>query len=207
MFRSVVNAIESPLAANSFMQIVRWRRKPRWLPVAKSKIFRVPERKVECPKERAELLRLHANYKTQLRAVRGFLMNDTIAREATSTADHLIISPEQMEEEFRQCCEVNDKWNSEIAVIRNQRLQQERDAHKELILQRLDAKNERLSSRRQSAEELVRLEKIRSKSMITPENIDRAIEEALAETKDFNFAIDLGGRILRNEPAVEEKKV
>lgn len=199
MLRTAVSAFESPIQSAAFLQLVRWRRKPRWLPVAKSKLFRVPERKVEDPMERAELMRLHANYKTQLRAVRGFLMADTNAREATSTADHLIISPEQMEEEFRQCSEVNDKWNAQIAQVRNQRLAIEREAQRELILQRLDAKKDRTASRRISAEELVRLEKERVKSLITPANIDQAIEQALAETKDYNFAIDLSGKIYRSE--------
>lgn len=199
MLRTAVSAFESPIQSAAFLQLVRWRRKPRWLPVAKSKLFRVPERKVEDPMERAELMRLHANYKTQLRAVRGFLMADTNAREATSTADHLIISPEQMEEEFRQCSEVNDKWNAEIAQVRNQRLAIEREAQRELILQRLDALKDRTASRRVSAEELVRLEKERVKSLITPANIDQAIEAALAETKDYNFAIDLSGKIYRSE--------
>lgn len=199
MLRTAVSAFENPIQSAAFLQLVRWRRKPRWLPVAKSKLFRVPERKVEDPMERAELMRLHANYKTQLRAVRGFLMADTNAREATSTADHLIISPEQMEEEFRQCSEVNDKWNAEIAQVRNQRLAMEREAQRELILQRLDALKDRTASRRVSAEELVRLEKERVKSLITPANIDQAIEAALAETKDYNFAIDLSGKIYRSE--------
>lgn len=199
MLRTAVSAFESPIQSAAFLQLVRWRRKPRWLPVAKSKLFRVPERKVEDPMERAELMRLHANYKTQLRAVRGFLMADTNAREATSTADHLIISPEQMEEEFRQCSEVNDKWNAEIAQVRNQRLAIEREAQRELILQRLDALKDRTASRRVSAEELVRLEMERVKSLITPANIDHAIEAALAETKDYNFAIDLSGKIYRSE--------
>ena len=45
------------------IQTVRWRRKPRWLPVAKSKLFRVPERVKQSPEESAELLRLHNVYK------------------------------------------------------------------------------------------------------------------------------------------------
>lgn len=45
------------------LEFVRWRRKPRWLPTAKSKLFRVPERKQQSPEEKAELLRLHNNYK------------------------------------------------------------------------------------------------------------------------------------------------
>lgn len=45
------------------LEFVRWRRKPRWLPVAKSKLFRVPERKKQSAEEKSELLRLHNNYK------------------------------------------------------------------------------------------------------------------------------------------------
>lgn len=206
MLRSVVcqrlwGAIETSNVgvtnAGGALQLVRWRRKPRWLPIAKSKMFRVPERKKEDPIERAELMRLHANYKTQLRAVRAYLIKETKEHEATSTSDHLIISPEEMEEEFRRCVELNDQWNKDIAVVREQRLAQERVEKRELILQRLDAKEERLASKRQSIEALVRIEKERSKTFITVANIDQAIEQALADKKDYNFAIDLSGKIYR----------
>lgn len=201
MFRTVaLGVFESPIQSGGVLQLVRWRRKPRWLPMAKSKLFRVPERPSQDPMERTELMRLHAHYKTQLRAVRGFLMTDTNAREATSTADHLIISPEQMEAEFQQCAEINNKWNAEISLIRNSRLQLERDDQHQQIQQRLMAKDERIATRRTAAEELVRIEKERSKALITADNIDEAIEKALADTVDFNFAIDLGGKIYRSDP-------
>lgn len=48
---------------NLALEFVRWRRKPRWLPVAKSKVFRVPERKHQTEEERVELMRLHNQYK------------------------------------------------------------------------------------------------------------------------------------------------
>lgn len=58
------NSLEHNIQTNSVRVIsVRWRRKPRWLPVAKSKIFRVPERKKQDPDEKAELMRLNNNYK------------------------------------------------------------------------------------------------------------------------------------------------
>lgn len=44
------------------VQSVRWR-KPISLGTAKSKLFRVPERRIEDPEERAELFRLNSNYK------------------------------------------------------------------------------------------------------------------------------------------------
>lgn len=44
-------------------QSVRWRRKPRWIPTAPSKIFRVPERTVLSPLFDKEWLRLNNNYR------------------------------------------------------------------------------------------------------------------------------------------------
>jgi small subunit ribosomal protein S26 len=49
---------------------VRWKRKPRWLPVAKSKMFRIPERPKIPENERIELKRLNDRYNTHMRAVR-----------------------------------------------------------------------------------------------------------------------------------------
>jgi len=49
---------------------VRWKRKPRWLPVAKSKMFRIPERPKIPENEKIELKRLHDRYNTHMRAVR-----------------------------------------------------------------------------------------------------------------------------------------
>lgn len=205
MFRRLISAVDSsPFITSGQLQLVRWRRKPRWLPVAKSKLFRVPERKAEDPIERAELMRLHANYKTQLRAVRSFLINNS-QREVSSQADHLIVSPEELEEDFKQCSLVNDQWNQEIAEIRNKRLAAEREAQIELVAQRLEAKSERIALKKDTAERLVRIEKERAKTLITPENIDKAIEAALAETKDYNFAIDLSGNVYRNEEAPAPK--
>lgn len=59
------------LTANGFnisnnpacVQSVRWRRKPRWLPMAKSKLFKIPPRPVMPEEEKHEWLRLNNNYK------------------------------------------------------------------------------------------------------------------------------------------------
>jgi hypothetical protein len=52
------------------VQCVRWKRKPRWLPVAKSKLFRIPQRPEIDASEESELRRLHDRYRTQMHAVR-----------------------------------------------------------------------------------------------------------------------------------------
>lgn len=70
MLKSLITSLAGPVqsvynvsAGPASVQCVRWRRKPRWIPTAKSKMFKVPERKHEDPEERSELMRLHQNYK------------------------------------------------------------------------------------------------------------------------------------------------
>ncbi|XP_017111993.1 probable 28S ribosomal protein S26, mitochondrial [Drosophila elegans] len=181
---------------NSFaLEFVRWRRKPRWLPVAKSKMFRVPERKKQTEEERTELMRLHNQYKTQLRSVRQFLREEVVRHEETSTADHIVLTPEQEEAEFQKCLDVNAAWNATIAKERDQRLAKEREEKVAYVQERLDARQVREEERKEQANQRVLLEIERSKTYITKETLDAAIETALANPVDHNFAIDLAGNL------------
>lgn len=56
-----------------YMQCIRWKRKPIWLPTAKSKIFRVPKRPVLPAEDKDELQRLYNNYKTYMSSLRYVL--------------------------------------------------------------------------------------------------------------------------------------
>ncbi|XP_023170641.2 probable 28S ribosomal protein S26, mitochondrial [Drosophila hydei] len=184
--------------SNNFaLEFVRWRRKPRWLPVAKSKLFRVPERKKQSEEERTELMRLHNHYKTQLRSVRQYLREEVVRQQETSTADHIVLTPEQEEAEFQRCVEINAAWNAKIAIEREKRLAKEREEKVAYVQERLDARRVREEERRERADERVRFEIEQSKSFITRENLDAAIETALANPVDHNFAIDLAGNMIK----------
>lgn len=68
MFKSVIkpvnDVVRSSLSSHlASVQCVQYHRKPRWMPIAKSKMFRVPERRPQDPDESAELMRLHNRYK------------------------------------------------------------------------------------------------------------------------------------------------
>ncbi|XP_017863592.1 PREDICTED: probable 28S ribosomal protein S26, mitochondrial [Drosophila arizonae] len=184
--------------SNNFaLEFVRWRRKPRWLPVAKSKLFRVPERKKQTEEERTELMRLHNHYKTQLRSVRQYLREEVVRQQETSTADHIVLTPEQEEAEFQRCVEVNAAWNAKIAKEREVRLAKEREEKVAYVQERLEAGKLREEERRERANERVRYEIEQSKTFITRENLDEAIETALANPVDYNFAIDLAGNMIK----------
>ncbi|XP_058976244.1 small ribosomal subunit protein mS26-like [Musca domestica] len=189
-------ATEGKVGSSGFsLEFVRWRRKPRWLPTAKSKLFRVPERKQQSPEEKAELLRLHNNYKTQLRSVRQYLREENQRIAETSSADHFVLTPEQEEAEFQRCLQENEKWNREVAALREQRLAREHQEKQQYVQERLRLAEEREEERMEKIEALVRKEKELSKTFITRENLDAAIEQALANPIDYNFSIDLQGNL------------
>ncbi|KAH8260888.1 hypothetical protein KR044_000019 [Drosophila immigrans] len=200
MLRQLLNPslTAAKTGSNDFaLEFVRWRRKPRWLPVAKSKVFRVPERKKQTEEERTELMRLHNQYKTQLRSVRQYLRAEVIRHEETSTADHIVLTPEQEEAEFQQCIDINAAWNAKIAGERELRLAKERDEKIAYVQERLEAGKLREEERRERADEHVRREIEQSKTFVTRANLDEAIETALANPVDHNFAIDLAGNLYR----------
>ncbi|XP_037721525.1 probable 28S ribosomal protein S26, mitochondrial [Drosophila subpulchrella] len=189
---------------NSFaLEFVRWRRKPRWLPVAKSKMFRVPERKKQTEEERTELMRLHNHYKTQLRSVRQFLREENVRHDETSTVDHIVLTPEQEEAEFQKCIDANAAWNAAIAKERDQRLAKEREEKVAYVQERLEARQVREEERKEQANQRVLLEIERSKTYITRENLDAAIETALANPVDHNYAIDLAGNLYQGRSTTQ----
>ncbi len=87
-------------------------------------------------------------------------MKQTLIDKATSTADHVIVTPEEEAAEMQQYIELNNAWNESIAELRNKRLEQAMNERKEFILSRLELKREREEETRRAAEEVVRLEKV-----------------------------------------------
>lgn len=194
MLKTVISGLGSTIRSSynisnnpTCVQCVRWRRKPRWMPTAKSKLFRVPERKKEDPEERAELMRLHHNYKynklyahyknpiylnayffsrTQIRALRSYLMEECQAQRLITSADHVVITPEEELADQEASIRLNDEWNSKIASERNQRIEAKLAERREFILSRLELKEEREKEAFIAAEELVRKEKVQIKICI-----------------------------------------
>ncbi|XP_055696544.1 probable 28S ribosomal protein S26, mitochondrial [Lutzomyia longipalpis] len=191
MFRALVGGIKDGISLKSWtgLQFVRWRRKPRWLPMARTRYNKVPVRKPVDPEEKDEMMRLYNMYRTQYRSVRRFLAAEVEAKAAQATV--LTMDPKVEEAEVQHCFEINEEWNKKVAAVRDQRLQEELKVQKEEILTRLEAKKLREEERRQMAEEKVKREIERSKNFIPREKLEEAIEHALANPVDFNFAIDL----------------
>lgn len=204
----ILNITKEVVNTDSYVinsQTVRWR-KPRWIPQAKSKIFKVPPKTVIPEDEKIELMRLTNNYKTQIKSIRRYLHGKYYRLGTFDT--NVEEQRKQFEEDFASCVEINNKWNDEQRVVREKRVAEELEEALNVARDRLELELKKREEKQQLIEEIVRKEKEESKNYITPENIDAAIERALATTVDYNFAINLDGEEIKDfehEKKTEQK--
>ncbi|XP_065221296.1 small ribosomal subunit protein mS26 [Planococcus citri] len=172
---------------------VRWKTKPRWVPIGKTKVFRVPQPKPIPPDEAEEMKRLTKVFHTRMKSIKHLFRE---AYRANATSEEVIQKFEQdKEDHWQKCMELNDRWNQQIAIERAQRdaefMEQEIQAAHEFKRKEDEADRKRL----EALEEVVRLEKEASAHFVTEENIDEAIERVLnSPPHSFSFAIDRDGR-------------
>lgn len=115
-----------------------------------------------------------------------------VLKESEVQHDEAVIKQTE-EEDFLVCKEINDKWNEEVAKIREVRLANMRENRKNNVLKRL-LKEEKFKEHKKSyIDEQIKKAKEEAPTFITAENIDAAIEECLANTVDHNRALDLEG--------------
>ncbi|XP_045454492.1 probable 28S ribosomal protein S26, mitochondrial [Melitaea cinxia] len=177
-------------------QIAEYHRKPRWLPVAKSKIYRIPKRPEISEEERLELLRINNNYKTQMRAIRRFYHEEMIKEKSSLESADSEMSQKLEADEWEKCVKLNEQWNMQVAAEREERRKIELAAMEEYALKRMEAKDMELQERILRASEEIKREKELSSTFITPDKLEAAIEHALANPVDYNFAIDLKGNVI-----------
>ncbi|XP_070539959.1 small ribosomal subunit protein mS26-like [Ptychodera flava] len=160
-------------------------------PPSQSKLNYVRKPTPRDPWETEFLREKYRIYNTQLKSL-SFMFKQELEGKTAG------ISFEEIErralEEHNTAMEWNRQENERVRLIREAR--QGREAE----LQQRDWKDERLKRFEEAAmlkeeyELMVKAEKEASKSFITLETLDEAIERALADPKDYNFAIDKEGR-------------
>ncbi|CAD1468733.1 unnamed protein product [Heterotrigona itama] len=189
-----LNAYDHIISNGPYIQCVRWKRKPIWLSPAKSKLFRVPERKVIPIEESIELKRLHNNYRTYMKSLMTFFIETE--KEKELCFDKLVVE-KNAQKDFEICSQINDKWNTKVAMMREKRLIQEREDRQKEILDKVQAKKERDSKLLEKIDEEIRKAKEEAKTFITSENIDKAIVDALENITEHNVAIDLKDNFIK----------
>lgn len=175
----------------TIVRFKKWCRKP-WNQTAKSKIFRVPKRPVVPPEEGIEMTRLFNNYRTQVKSLKAYLESKyCVSNLKTSDPEEI---KRLFEEDFARCMKINDEWNEQQRIIREQQAAERLEKEIEFAKKQIQEHEEEMRVKKEMIEELVRQEKEKSKSFILDlEALDAAIEKALENPTDYNFAIDLEG--------------
>ncbi|CAG9862873.1 unnamed protein product [Phyllotreta striolata] len=174
-------------------ELVRFRkRKPIHLGTAKSKLFRIPERPNQPEEERMELLRIFNNYRTTMKSLRNFFIVNHSSEFVEASED-----PEEsrrlFEEDFKRCSAINDQWNKNQKERREKFFAKQHEEEVTFALNRIELEKKKAQELQEAIEEIVRKEKEECKTIITPDMLDKAIEYALANPVDYNFALESNG--------------
>lgn len=177
------------------IQTVRWI-KPRFRPIAKSKMFRVRKPTPIDTVEYRQLQFLTNAYKTHMRGIRTYFLTQL---EEKIKKTELMKKTDFSEDiqEFEQLLKENDLWNEQV--------RKEREADMVLVEERLELSYQKRKEKFQKlklrlmmeAEEKILREK--DTIFITEENLDVAIEKVIDSEVDYNYAIDKQGNIIRDE--------
>ena len=99
----------------------------------------------------------------------------------------------------------NEEENKRIAALRATRLMQESERKKIRIADRLKTYEKKEAEKLERAEELVDREVVEMENRIREEDLVKAIETALANPIDVEYAIDLKGNIFRGRKTKSKK--
>jgi len=204
----------SPLVTNSvytsgfinsvFTQSLRWKRKPIWLPTAKTKVFRVPKRPQIPDDEAEEIQRLFNNYRTYMRSTLEYFK--TINVQNQIQLDPAIVEKAE-EDDFNKCSEINAEWNKKIAEEREKTLESLKEYKKLKILASVERFKEEKKKKQAKVEEEVKKLKTITPTLITRDNIDQAIEDALANPVNYNKAININGEWYTEPTGIPPPKI
>ncbi|CAL4105048.1 unnamed protein product, partial [Meganyctiphanes norvegica] len=175
-------------------QTIKWR-KTRWDPKAPSKIFRVTQRKKLPEDELREMTRLNNNYNTYMRAIRRHLHDSYLLTSATS--EFALKEQEEIEAEHDRMMEYNRQENERVAKLREERIRNEHEADMERVKLSIVKKEEEKLIAKEEALKLIRDTQEIVKTFIRREDLQTAIESAIANPVDYNFAMDADGHIFR----------
>lgn len=173
-------------------------RKSRSDPVAKSKESRIKTPPPVDPVEMVVLKERFSEYQLIMRALRLEFKEEVLRKKyEEQTGSRAEERARQEAEEHRALMAFNDEENLRMLKLRVLRVQQEAEEaqHKklEVIMQREQEKQELLKEKER---EILQLQED-IKNFITLENLDQRIEEALDNPKNYNFAIDKEGRVVK----------
>lgn len=136
---------------------------------------------------------LYLRYESQMAALTQYLYEDYLKNSDVGEAG--AIEAQKEEEEHARLIEENERENQRIAQLRADRLVREAKEENERIQEEIALKEEMEKQRIKEVDEFVRAETEAFANFIKPENVEKAIEEALSNPVDYEYAIDKEGHI------------
>nr|CAG4650559.1 EOG090X0FQ9 [Sida crystallina] len=174
-----------------------WCRKPLGSPVAKSKLFRVPTKPNLPEDEVRELKRLDNVYKAQMKSIRQYFFEQALKQ--ADSGEKAQSKHRLEEEEHLKLMEENRIENEKIAAARELRLKAAAEKTKDHVLHSLVKKEQEEMLMKEQLLAYLQEQEACSKTFITRDNIVNAIETALANPENLNFAINQEGYVFRGK--------
>ncbi|XP_034091372.1 28S ribosomal protein S26, mitochondrial [Gymnodraco acuticeps] len=173
-------------------------RKSRTDPVAKSKVGRIKMPPPVDPVEMVVLKERYGEYQMIMRALRLEFKEEMLRKRYEEDTGSLAEERARQEaQEHRVLMDLNHLENQRMLKLRIVRVQMEKeeaDRKKfKVILQREQEQQEIV---KEKEKEILKLQED-AKNFITLENLDQRIEEALDNPKNYNFAIDKQGKVVK----------
>ncbi|XP_038135391.1 28S ribosomal protein S26, mitochondrial [Cyprinodon tularosa] len=173
-------------------------RKSRTDPVAKSKEGRIKVPPSVDPVEMVVLKERYSEYELIMRALRLEFKEEVLRKKyEEETGSQAEERARQEEEEHRALMDWNNQENLRMLKARISRIQKEEEEAEikkmEAAVQREEELQEFI---RQKEKEILQLQE-EAKNFITLENLDQRIEEALDNPKNYNFAVDKEGKVVK----------
>lgn len=179
------------------MQSVRGR-KSRTDPVAKSKEGRIKTPPPVDPVEMVVLRERYSEYNLIMTALRMDFTEEVLRKKYEAETGSLVAERARKEiEEHRALMAWNKEENERMLQLRLQRVQKEKEeAERKALEAALKREQKQQEFIKIKEEEVMQLQED-AKHFITLENLDQRIDEALDNPKNYNFAINKSGQIIK----------
>lgn len=173
--------------------IVRYARKPLWMPTAPSKLFRIAEHTFYSKEEVAQIRRLTQAYRAQTSSVREFMKHEFfIPAQQSGGLPSEFIEREKVEDE--EIYRINELKNQEIDKQKAQFMSKQLEMMQEKVLDEKLRREDELMRRAMEIDEYIKTESADPMSVVTPDNIEIAIDHAMDNPIDYEFCINRQGK-------------
>lgn len=174
------------------LHFVRWR-KSRWMPTAKTKLFRIPQRPNPPEDEHREIRRLYEVYRTHIKSLRVFLEEK---QHSTNVIQENQLQSEEEAEHLR-LMEENRQENERMAALREARAVARREALEAAVMLDIQEREKEEEERLKNAAVIIQQQQEITRSYLPREQIEQAVESAMASPAVYDFAVNVEGYVVR----------